>query len=364
LELDFRNLEFCKWNGIDYETGGYSTKSFFMDDILDEEKEIFELEKLVFDQYANNKLVFPNIINLSFLFDDEPATSESLRKFSINRYYGFYLDELELSRTMSPYITPFLRPDVEIQEGNILYSPSNVDPFSEGFVESRPFYVEYQGNYYKVDKFTETGSVVLTQSSSGNYVNEEYQTSIVTKYKIISEIDLEGKQLELNQNYGYIDSDGILTNYFNSPLIIDDFDTADVWIIEIDGILHNLIKKDGKIKIYSDYSFDFRENDYSYKIAGKETKISFVVDSKNFPPKKFNIYKANFTEIKDFDTRIVDTEYSKYEYEKVDELTETDETKMYLENLSSKSIPKDLNYKKDISQDKKNKTVTFEGNRN
>lgn len=342
LELDFRNLEFCKWNGIDYETGGYSTKSFFMDDILDEEKEIFELEKLVFDQYSNNKLVFPNIINLSFLFDDEPATSESLRKFSINRYYGFYLDELELSRTMSPYITPFLRPDVEIQEGNILYSPSNVDPFSEGFVESRPFYIEYQGNYYKVDKFTETGSVVLTQSPSGNYVNEEYQTSIVTKYKIISEIDLEGKQLELNQNYGYIDSDGILTNYFNSPLIIDDFDTADVWIIEIDGILHNLIKKDGKIKIYSDYSFDFRENDYSYKIAGKETKISFVVDSKNFPPKKFNIYKANFTEIKDFDTRIVDTEYSKYEYEKDDELTETDETKMYLENLSSKSIPKDL----------------------
>ena len=30
----------------------------------------------------------------------------------------------------------------------------------------------------------------------------------------------------------------------------------------------------------------------------------------------------------------------------------------------NKSIPKDLNYKKDISQDKKNKTVTFEGNSN
>ena len=30
----------------------------------------------------------------------------------------------------------------------------------------------------------------------------------------------------------------------------------------------------------------------------------------------------------------------------------------------NKSIPKDLNYKKDISQDKRNKTVTFEGNSN
>lgn len=342
LEIDFRNLEFCKWNGIDYETGGYSTKSFFMDDIFDEEKEIFELEKFVFDQYANNKLVFPNILNFSFLFDDEPATVDSLRKWSLNRYCGFYLDDMELVTTMSPYITPFLRGDVEIQSGNILYSPTNIDPFIEGFVETRPFYVEYQGNYFKVEKFTEQGQVVLSQNSNGNFVSEEYTTSTVTKFKIISDIDLEGKQTELNQNYGYIDSDQFLINYSNTPLIIEGFDNADVWIIEIDGIYHNLIKSDGKIKIQSDYYFDFRENDYSYKVAGKETKVSFVVDSNNFPPKKFNIYKLNFTEVKDFDTRVVDTVYSRYEYEKSEELTDTDETKMYLVNLSSNSIPQDL----------------------
>jgi len=342
LEMDFRNLEFCKWNGIDYQTGGYTTKSFFMDDILDEEKEIYELEKFVFDQYANNKLVFPNILNLSFLFDDEPATSESLRKWSINRYFGFYLDDLELVTTISPYITPFLRNDVEVQEGNILYSPSNVDPFLEGFVDTRPFYVEYQGNYYKVEKFTEEGAVTLSQTSSGNFVSEEYSPTINTKFRIISEVDITGKQLELNQNYGYIDSNQILTNYLNDDLEIDNFDESDVWIIEIDGIYHNLVKTDDGIKINSDYTFTFRQNDFSYKLAGKETTVSFVVDSKNFPPKKFNIYRANFTEIKDFDTKIVDTTYSRFEYERKEGLTDTDETKMYLENLSSNSIPKDL----------------------
>ena len=30
LELSFENLEFTKWNGIDYETGGYTSKSNFL----------------------------------------------------------------------------------------------------------------------------------------------------------------------------------------------------------------------------------------------------------------------------------------------------------------------------------------------
>ena len=341
LEVDFRSLEFCKWNGIDYKTGGYTTKSFFMDDIFDEEKEIFEIEKFMFDQYSQNKLVFPNILNFSFLFDDEPANSEVTKKWSLNRYLGFYLDDMELFTTMSPYITPFLRNDVEIQEGNILYSPSNVDPFIEGFVDTRPFYVEYNGEYYKVEKFTEQGTTVLVQNSSGNYVNEEYQVSTVTRFKIISSMNLQGKESELNKNYGYIE-DGVLINYYNNPLVIEDFDKSDVWLIEIEGIYHNLVKIDGKIKIQSDYSFNFRENEFSYKRAGNEVTVSFVVDKNNYPPKKFNIYRLNFTDIKDFDTRIVNTDYSRFEYEKETELTDTDETKMYLENLSSKSIPKDL----------------------
>ena len=67
----------------------------FFDDILEEEKEIFELEKFIFDGYKTNNVVFPNILNLSFLFDDTPADEDSLRKWSINPYYGFYLDDRE-----------------------------------------------------------------------------------------------------------------------------------------------------------------------------------------------------------------------------------------------------------------------------
>jgi hypothetical protein len=350
LEIDFRSLEFCKWNGIDYETGGYTSKSLFVDDILDEEKEIFELEKFVFDSYRNNKVVYPNILNLSFLFDDEPSTMDVKRKWSLNRYFGFYVDDLELITTMSPYITSFLRSDIVIQAGNVLYSPTNSDPFIEGWSDTRPFYVEYQGEYYKVEKFIEQLGNQLTQTSSGGVVNEGYQDITTTRYRIISKVDLEGKESEVNKNFGLIDSDYRLINYDLSYKDIEDFDNYDVWMIEIDGIFHNLIRFDNTIKVNTDYSFEFNENDYTYKVAGNTTKVSFVVDNNNVP-KKFRIYRANLTDIKDFDTRIVDTEPSKFEYEKEDELTDTDETKMYFENLASNSNPKDLDdfiYKGDV----------------
>lgn len=351
LEIDFRSLEFCKWNGIDYETGGYTSKSLFVDDILDEEKEIFELEKFVFDSYRNNKLVYPNILNLSFLFDDEPSTMDVKRKWSLNRYFGFYLDDLELVTTMSPYITSFLRSDIVIQSGNVLYSPTNADPFIEGWSDTRPFYVEHEGEYYKVEKFIEQLGNQLVQTSSGSgLVTEGYQDITATRYRVISKVDLEGKESEINKNFGLIDTDYRLINYDLSYKTIENFDDYDIWLIEINGVYHNLIRFDGTIKVNSDYSFEFNENDYTYKVAGVSTKVSFVVDNNN-TPKKFNIYRANLTDIKDFDTKIVDTEPSKFEYEKEDELTDTDETKMYFENLASNSNPKELDdfiYKGDV----------------
>jgi hypothetical protein len=75
---------------------------------------IFEFERFIFDSYKNNKVVFPNILNLTFLFDDSPSTPDNVRKWSLNRYYGFYLDDMELVKTMSPYITPILKEDFVI----------------------------------------------------------------------------------------------------------------------------------------------------------------------------------------------------------------------------------------------------------
>ncbi len=361
FEMSFDNLEFSKWNGIDFITGGYTSKSAFLESVYEEEKEINEFEKFIFDGYKNNKIVFPNILNLSFLFDDTPANQDNFRKWSINRYYGFYLEDMIKVKTLSPYITPFLKSDVVVQSGNILYSPSG-DPFVEGFMDHKVYYVEYNGEYYKVEKFTEESRPSLTSVRINNVVTQEYTTTQLNKWRIISDIDLSGKELLLNKNTGLIGDSTTypnrLLNYDNTNFDIEDWNTADIWLIEIDGVFHNLVRETTpeivngvemtttKIRINSDYSFSVGENDYTYYIAKNVSseytkKVSFIVD-KNNPPKKWTIYKLKFTDIKDFDDRIVDTEFSKYEYEKAFELTDTDETKMYLPNLLSNSNPKDI----------------------
>jgi len=394
VEINFDKMEFSQWNGIDYESGGYTAKSLFLDDYFEKEKEIFDFEKFVLDGFKNNKVIYPNILNFSFLFDDTPATTNSLRKWSINRYYGFYLEEMDLVKTMSPYRTPFLKDDVVIASGNILESTS-VDPFVEGWSDERPFYVEYNGEYYKIEKFVERQAkpslkpvvnknqnpgqsnrqttlksrskeepmMVRAQLeefedkplTSGTVIKQEITTTYITKWRIISNIDLKGKQALLNKNIGYVnDTDKVLKKYDNSNFEIKDFDLADLWLIEIDGVYHNLVKEDGLIKIYSDYSFKFYQNEYEYWINKPDTtytkKISFIVDNDN-PPKKFKIYRLSLSDIKDFDDKIVDTEYSKFEYEKESDLTETEETKLYMNNLNSTTHPKELddfNYKNKV----------------
>ena len=385
LDMDFRNLEFCRWNGIDYQNGGYTYKSLFIDDILDEEKEIFELEKFIFDSYKNNKVVFPNIINFSFLFDDTPSTPEIKRKWSINRYYGFYLNDLELVKTISPYLPIPLHSDIIITQNNgngvsnIIYSPGNENPFLQEWSNKRPFYVEYNGNYYKVEQFTETISNQLVKinnplsdtesrmSKDLGFASSKYNKSasvikksvttntksavedfgdvIVTKYKIITDLNLTGLTASsFNQNYAEIDiTNKLITNDGSAikDFQITGFDDADVWVIEIDGIYHNLVKIDNSIRLSTDYSFIFNQNDFIYKVRGESTKVSTVVDFNNLP-KKFSIYKLNFCDIKDFDTRIVDTDYSKYEYEESTNITSTDEPKMYLEDIRSLTDPINL----------------------
>ena len=391
LDIDFRNLEFCRWNGIDYQNGGYTHKSLFIDDILDEEKEIFELEKFVFDSYKNNKVVFPNIVNFSFLFDDTPSTPDIKRKWSINRYYGFYLNDLELVKTVSPYLSIPLRSDVIITQNNgigvsnILYSPSSENPFLQEWSSKRPFYVEYNGNYYKVEKFTETitnqlvkianplsdtvsrmskdlgfssskynqNASVIKKSVTTNTKSsvEDFGDVIVTKYKVITDLNLTGLTASsFNQNFAEIDTTNKLITNDGSTIKdfqITGFDNADVWVIEIDNVYHNLVKVDNTIMLSTDYSFIFNQNDFVYKVRNESTKVSTVVDFNN-SPKKFSIYKLNFCDIKDFDTRIIDTDYSKYEYEESTNITSTDETKMYLEDIRGLTDPinlDDFNYK-------------------
>ena len=55
------------WKGIDFDRGGYTEKSFMMDSVLEYEQPYSEMEKFILDGYKNNKVIYPNLVNFSFL---------------------------------------------------------------------------------------------------------------------------------------------------------------------------------------------------------------------------------------------------------------------------------------------------------
>lgn len=369
LDIDFRNLEFTRWIGIDYNSGGFTYKSLFLEDFFEVENTLFDFEKLFFDGYQLNKIIHPHIINFSFLFDDNPATPNSLRKWSINRYSGFYIDDMELIDCITPFITPSLKKDIEILDGNILHSESG-DPFVLGYQDFEKMWVEYKGEFYLVEKFTELindrlsidsyRNIEIKKIDSKNQKSEIIKSNgreivkndvigniEITKYRIISEIDLKGKESFLNKKTAYIDSSKRIVNIDQSQYTIDNFTDADINLIEIDGIFHNIVLRDGFITLNTDYGFNFiAQNKFEYFINSPDPNyyksINLSISEDNIP-KNFKIFRLKFTDIKDFDTQIVDNEFSKFEYEKVSDIVDTEEPKMYTTSISNSSTQTSYN---------------------
>ena len=350
LEIDFNELEFSKWNGIDYDSGGYTYKSYYLEENLENENNLFDSEKLFLDGYRVNKVIFPHIINFSYLFDDTPASPTSLRKWSLNRYCGFYLDELELIDTVTPFVMPELHSDVVVYSGNVIASTNYGDPFKNGWKSDVDMWVEYLGEFYKVIKFEETLDKAVTAQNFGTKAKKVLVDTVgkpvVTKYRIVTDLDLSGKQSLLNKRSCYINGQNQLVKTDGTPYVINNFTFADVNIIDIDGKYHNIFLENGYLTLTTDYGFKFQENNsFEYYInsgaSGFSNKIDLFITNLN-SPKNFKIYRAKFTDVKDFDTFIVDTEFSKFEYEKRNDLTKTEETKMYLTDLRSTTSPQDF----------------------
>ncbi len=347
FEIDWRTLEFSKWNGIEYESGGYCSKSFFLDETISTEQTFHSFESLVTDGYRNNKIIFPNLVNFSFLFNDTPATPKSLRKWSINRYFGFYIDRLEEFLSVSPYKAQKVLTGTTITTGNIISEPNNEDPFIGGWTENT--YVEIYGIFYKVEKFTDTVTLTKKTSSRKGLSTDDSQVSTIDKYRIISDIDLTGLENIIDANIISIDANNILTFINNSNSynnFINESNNCDLFIMEINDKWHVIrANDDGDLHVQSDYGFKVTELTFEYYInegdPNYKTTIPLIIDKDHQPP-VFKIYKVYFSDIKDFDTCIIDTNFSKFEYEESNTITNTQQLKLYSKDIESLESPQRL----------------------
>lgn len=348
LDISINDTEFTRWRGIGVFEGSYLYKTKFINNVFNKECTYKEVDALLTNGFRDNNVVYPNILNYTFLFNDTPATPDYLRKWSINRYYGFYGDKKVYKkfsfykpfRFITNYPDTNVNVTLNIDKDNCFVNTLTgelINPFYK-YKSSNTYYVEYLGEFFLVK-------------------------NIDNKFKIICDTNLEGMIESLNKNMFDVDSNNLLSldlDYFNAVNLgksynnffetdmyniipEEDFSQADVWVIEINNVFHRLVREDDKYKILSDYAFSNNQNILKYWVNATDPSYTTTIDLEKIDvtnkPLNCAIYKFKFKEVKDFDNDIIDSKSTDYEYMFDTDITYTQEPKIYKEELNSNTYP-------------------------
>ena len=93
LEVTYQEDQLTNWCGILYNTGVLGKRGENLKSIYSQSNPLKYFEEFITLGYERNGVIFPNILNLEFIFDDN--TSEV---YDFNRYIGFYVNSIELSK--------------------------------------------------------------------------------------------------------------------------------------------------------------------------------------------------------------------------------------------------------------------------
>ena len=257
---------------------GYTSQYFPLN--LTNELSFYDMQKTLTNSFKKNGVIYPHIINFNFLFDDTPATPTSLRKWSLNRYMGFYFDKLELVSTVSPTVLPSLKNDIVISKDNVLESMSGGSPFTEGTdLSEENMFIQIGGVIYKIRECPDCNSYTTEKTKTNSNSSEDTSVRQKTvRYKIYSDTSLFGKSVipEAVTNQiiiNYENGENKITNNDGTAFTITDFDNADMWLIQIGDDYFKLTKNaNGFICITSDYAFKQTSSKLEYYINDPDTK--------------------------------------------------------------------------------------------
>ena len=377
FEYHPERAEFSYWYGIDYLTGVYTSKPIFMDDRDEIETPHFRWEKTITEGWKNSGLIFPFILNLKFLFDDTPATPTTLRKYSMNRYYGFYIDQADFVSNITSYRTPEMIPNTYLVNNIIVsgntgmttdqyckleyYDVPTLNPFVEKWDDNKSYYVfiDNTSDFYRSETISDLYPVQRVLQNN-KYI-----------YKIVSD-----KILDAYWNTGYTNLKTVDINYstynilspVDSNFFLDKYIDCngtkkymygDLYLILIDNIYHVIKYSSGmttaneltvnpvtgdlnnyKYYIQTDYAINMNQKMMEYWMVGKNSPYYklFNVQAAGSKPLVFPVYRIKFSDIKDFDFDRVNTSFSDFDYEQT-QYVSTEEEKLYAFNYNDPSIP-------------------------
>jgi hypothetical protein len=403
--FDVRRTEFSKWFGMDYDTGIYTEKDFYLEDTLAYDQLHFRFEKFITDGYKNNKLIFPNILNLKFLFDDTPATPDGYKKYSMNRYYGFYTESMDHVGSITSYVTPEIKTGLWLINNIIVTGTTGVTwdkcdlNFHWTYPSVNPFVDDkWDDNIDYYIFLDNTDDFYRDHTVSGLYPIKKVIQNGVTVYKVIadevmdqiwdpsgrteSSLRYHPERVNLKTCEIQYEKFNILSGH-TTDFFIDkyldisghtQFMYGDLYLINIDGVYHvikygsditpsdfdlnnknDMIVYNGtgstiigyKYYIQSDWAINSTSNSLEYWIVGKSSKYYKTVSTyeKNRIPNQFKIYRVKFSDIKDFDFDRVNSDYANFDYEQT-QYVDTPEEKLHAIDYTDTSVPRDFKIEK------------------
>jgi PKD repeat protein len=355
FDLDIKKYNFSRWYGMDYNSGVYTEKSLLLDDKLYYENPDFNLESYISTGYRDNKLIFPSILNLKFLFDDIPATADVINKWSLNRYYGFYTESLESVNNLTTYVTPTLKNNIKLINNIFIKvgtSSENINPFVENWNTNNVYFIYVDNNLYKVERYSENNNYVYKVISDKKLDNIFDVSSVYDNTVTIVYDDVNKRNNIVSKN------NNLLIDEFVDKSGITDSMYADLYLIKINGNYHvikndkttvtdeygNIVQYINNYYIQTDYAINSNNEILEYWIGGKTSEYYkkyevYNKNDKNKLPLIYTIYRIKFSDIKDFDFDRVNTHFSDFEYE-TSEFKNTEEIKLYATEYRDISIPK------------------------
>jgi len=93
LTMNYEDDSYTKFNGILMNSGSFGSKSELLSDFYSSAAPLKHFEQFITQGYERNGIIYPNIINIEFIFNDE--TSD---QYDFNRYVGFYINKIELDK--------------------------------------------------------------------------------------------------------------------------------------------------------------------------------------------------------------------------------------------------------------------------
>jgi hypothetical protein len=398
VELNFNKFEFSKWNGYDYSSGGTVSKSVMLDGYMQNQNTIFDMESYITDGFKNNDVICSHYSNIAFLFNDTVAgifyksetpgqfkyyekdypyitkyiqdgsikstqydkVVETLisgkkvvyytfresvpyrRKWTINRYSGFYLDDLITVDSVSPYTPVQFKINDGIYLVNNIFRAANVstadsvNPVDGAYDAQLPLYFKIDKALYLIE--FKNNEYVLISDKTFNGPISDFVMAAQKPIKIVYE----------NDNYTllsptYKDSYRIyLKNTDNTTYTGISTDSSKIYLIKI---------LDRYYRLSSDYNYSIYINTDEYILCdsiGITRKLGFndmqyeniQVLTKDNNVTYFDIYQLQFTSISDWDFARENTEYASIEYNKTNVIP-YHRPFVYELDIKDTNIPKD-----------------------